>query len=147
MTDQRGHRWYLTAFGIGVCLVAVVNTVSTFPFAVVGNPAGLPLNLLCLAVFLAATGASALRIVRGTEWRVVAAVWIAAMLSASTLLRAALPPDQIASIPDWSPGPLGFVALAVLLGQRVIFMVSVQVANVLIGSCACCPGACWTWTP
>ena len=133
MTAERGHRWYLTAFGIGVCLVAVVNTVSTFPFAVVDNPAGLPLNLLCLAVFLAATGASALRVVRGRQWRVLAAVWIAALLGASALLRSALPPDQIASIPDWSPGPLGFVALAVLLGQRVIVMVGVQVTNVLIG--------------
>ncbi len=133
MTDERGHRWYLTAFGIGVCLVAVVNTLSTFPFAVAGNPAGLPLNLLCLAVFLAATGASALRIVRGTQWRVLAAVWIAAVLGASALLRSALPADQIASLPDWSPSPLGFVALAVLLGQRVIFMVCTQTANVLIG--------------
>ena len=133
MTGERGHRWYLTAFGIGVCLVAVVNTVSTFPFAVVDNPAGLPLNLLCLAVFLAATGASALRVVRGTQWRALAAVWIAALLGVSALLRSALPPDQIASIPDWSPSPLGFVALAVLLGQRVSFMVGVQVTNVLIG--------------
>ena len=123
MTDERGHRWYLTAFGIGVCLVAVVNTVSTFPFAVAATRPGLPLNLLCLAVFLAATGASALRIVRGTQWRVLAAVWIAAVLGASALLRSALPADQIASLPDWSPSPLGFVALAVLLGQRVIFMV------------------------
>ena len=133
MTAERGHRWYLTAFGIGVCMVAVVNTVSTFPFAVVSNPAGLTRNLLCLAVLLAATGASALRVVRGTQWRVLAAVWIAAILTASALLRSALPPDQIASIPDWSPGPLGFVALAVLLGQRVIFMVGTQVVNVLIG--------------
>ena len=133
MTGERGHRWYLTAFGIGVCLVAVVNTLSTFPFALPGNVAGFPLNLLCLAVFLAATGASALRILRGTRWRLLAAVWIAALLASSAVLRTALPADQIASVPDWSPSPLGFVALAVLLGQRVTFMVGVVAANAVIG--------------
>ncbi len=130
---ERGHRWYLTTFGLGVSLVAVVNTLSTFPFAMSGNATELPRNLLCLAVFLAATAASALRIVRGTHWRVLAWVWIAAVLGTSALVRTALPADQIASLPDWSPSPLGFVALAVLLGQRVIFMVGVVAANAVIG--------------
>jgi hypothetical protein len=133
VVTARGQRWYLTGFGLGVTLVAAVTTLSTFAFGIADNAAGVRLNLLSLGVALAATAASALRILRGSRWRVLAWLWIAALLGTSALLRSALPADELATLPDWSPGPLGFVALAVLLGERVIFMVVVLAANVLIG--------------
>ena len=45
---------YLTAYGLGLVLVATAVSVANFATAFVGNPAGLPLNALCLTTYLAA---------------------------------------------------------------------------------------------
>ena len=129
---QRPHR-YLTSYGLGMVLVAVVVCVANFSSAMPVNPAGGQLNVLCLTIYLLAVAASTVRIVRGSQWRLLAWLWLAAVLAASVLLRTALPADQLSHQQNWSLGAFGFVAVVVLFGQSLVVMVAAQVANCLIG--------------
>ena len=74
------------------------------------------LNLLCLLVYLAAVACSAVRIVRGSQWRMLAWSWLAALL-ARLCCAVHCPASRSASGPDWSFGAFGFVAAVVLFGQ------------------------------
>lgn len=124
---------YLRNYGLGMVLVAVVVCFANMLGSTPGHPAGGLRNLLCLAVYLIATGCSAVRIGRGGHWHLLAWSWLAVMLMASILLRSALPADQIGSGADWSYGAFGFVAAVVLFGQPPTMMAGALLANCAIG--------------
>ena len=124
---------YLRNYSLGMVLVAVVVCLANFGSAAAEPPAGGRLNLICLAVYLAAVACSAARIVRGSQWRILAWSWLAVLLLSTALLRSQLPVDQIGSGADWSFGAFGFVAAVVLLGQPLALMVAALIANCCIG--------------
>ncbi|MET0863736.1 MAG: hypothetical protein ABWZ98_05330, partial [Nakamurella sp.] len=101
---------YLRNYGLGMVLVAVVVCFANVAGAAPGEPGGGWLNLLCLTVYLAAAVAAATRIIRGSSWRLLALLWLTALLAVSILLRTALPVAQVGSGADWSFGAFGFVA-------------------------------------
>jgi hypothetical protein len=124
---------YLRNYSLGMVLVAVVVCLANFGGAAPVQPAGGRLNLLCLAVYLAAVACSAVRIVRGSQWHALAWCWLAGLLLCSVLLRSQLPVEQTGFGADWSFGAFGFVAAVVLFGQPLTAMVAALIANCCIG--------------
>jgi hypothetical protein len=124
---------YLRNYSLGMVLVAVVVCLANFLSAAPRQPAGGRLNLLCLLVYLAAVACSAARIMRGSQWRILAWCWLAALLLSSVALRSQLPVEQTGYGADWSFGAFGFVAAVVLFGQPLAEMVVALIANCCIG--------------
>jgi hypothetical protein len=124
---------YLRKYSLGMVMVAVVVCCLNFASAAPGEPSGGQLNLLCLVLYLAAVASSAARIVRGSQWRILAWSWLAALLLCSLVLRSQLPVEQIGAGVDWSFGAFGYVAAVVLFGQPLALMVAALTANCCIG--------------
>lgn len=131
--DGRRSQRYLTNYGLGLAMVALAVSIANFASAIGGNPAGLPANAVCLVIYLAAVAASVVRELRGTRWRRLTWIWLAAILTGTAVLRFSLPAQDLLLAADWSIGAFGFVAVVVLIGRPLAVLAVSAVVNCLIG--------------